>query len=134
MGQPATGKVLGGAPVNLLTHLATLGADCSVISRCGNDADGAALLAAIQRKRVATDLIQTNSQFATSQVLVQLDNEGSAHYDIVYPCAWDEIHASEAAKARGAIGCVCFWQPCRARCRVAPSACRAAAARHVQDF
>ena len=95
-----TGKVLGGAPVNLLTHLATLGADCSVISRCGNDDDGAALLAAIQRKRVATDLIQTNSQFATSQVLVQLDNEGSAHYDIVYPCAWDEIQASEAAKAR----------------------------------
>ena len=95
-----TGKVLGGAPVNLLIHLATQGADCSVISRCGNDDDGAALLAAIQRKRVATDLIQTNSQFATSQVLVQLDNEGSAHYDIVYPCAWDEIHASEAAKAR----------------------------------
>ena len=31
---------------------------------------------------------------------MQLDNEGSAHYDIVYPCAWDEIHASEAAKAR----------------------------------
>lgn len=82
-----TGKVLGGAPVNLLTHLATLGADCSVISRCGNDDDGAALLAAIQHKRVATNLIQTNSQFATSQVLVQLDDEGSAHYDIVYPCA-----------------------------------------------
>ena len=95
-----TGKILGSAPINLLAHLAALGADCSVISRCGNDADGAALLAAIQRKRVATDLIQTNSQFATSQVLVQLDNEGSAHYDIVYPCAWDEIHASEAAKAR----------------------------------
>ena len=38
-----TGKVLGGAPVNLLTHLAALGADCSVISRFGNDADGAAL-------------------------------------------------------------------------------------------
>ena len=92
--------MLGGAPINLLAHLATLGADCSVISRCGNDDDGAALLAAIQHKRVATDLIQTNSQFATSQVLVQLDNEGSAHYDIVYPCAWDEIQASEAAKAR----------------------------------
>lgn len=95
-----TGKVLGGAPVNLLTHLAALGADCSVISRCGNDADGAALREAIRRKHVAIDFIQTDPQFATSQVLVQLDNEGSAHYDIVYPCAWDEIHASEAAKAR----------------------------------
>ena len=95
-----TGKVLGGAPINLLAHLATLGADCSVISRCGNDADGAALLAAIQRKHIATDFIQTNPKLATSQVLVQLDAEGCAHYDIVYPCAWDKIQASEAAKSR----------------------------------
>ena len=95
-----TGKVLGGAPVNLLTHLAALGADCSVISRCGNDADGAALRQAIQRKRITTDFIQTDPQLATSQVLVQLDAEGCAHYDIVYPCAWDKIQAGEAAKTR----------------------------------
>lgn len=95
-----TGKVLGGAPVNLLTHLAALGADCSVISRCGNDADGAALREAIRRKHVAIDFIQTDPQLATSQVLVQLNDEGCAHYDIVYPCAWDKIQASEAAKTR----------------------------------
>ena len=95
-----TGKVLGGAPVNLLTHLATLGADCSVISRCGNDADGAALREAIRCKHVAIDFIQTDPQLATSQVLVQLNDEGCAHYDIVYPCAWDKIQANEAAKSR----------------------------------
>ena len=95
-----TGKVLGGAPVNLLAHLAALGADCSVISRCGNDADGAALREAIRRKHVAIDFIQTDPQLATSQVLVQLDDEGCAHYDIVYPCAWDKIQAGEAAKTR----------------------------------
>lgn len=95
-----TGKVLGGAPVNLLTHLAALGADCSVISRCGNDADGAALREAIRRKHVAIDFIQTDPQLATSQVLVQLNDEGCTHYDIVYPCAWDKIQAGEAAKTR----------------------------------
>ena len=95
-----TGKVLGGAPVNLLTHLAALGADCSVISRCGNDADGAALREAIRRKHVAIDFIQTDPQLATSQVLVQLNDEGCAHYDIVYTCAWDKIQAGEAAKTR----------------------------------
>ena len=95
-----TGKVLGGAPVNLLTHLAALGGDCSVISRCGNDADGAALREAIRRKHVAIDFIQTDPQLATSQVLVQLNDEGCAHYDIVYPCAWDKIQANEAAKSR----------------------------------
>ena len=61
-----TGKVLGGAPINLLAHLATLGADCSVISRCGSDDDGTALRQAIQRKRIATDLLQTAPQLATS--------------------------------------------------------------------
>lgn len=95
-----TGKVLGDAPVNLLTHLAALGADCSVISRCGNDADGAALREAIRRKHVAIDFIQTDPQLATSQVLVQLNDEGCVHYDIVYPCAWDKIQAGEAAKTR----------------------------------
>ena len=95
-----TGKVLGGAPINLLAHLATLGADCSVISRCGSDDDGTALRQAIQRKRIATDLLQTDPQLATSQVLVQLDGEGCAHYDIVYPCAWNKIQASESAQAR----------------------------------
>ena len=95
-----TGKVLGGAPVDLLTHLAALGADCSVISRCGNDADGAALREAIRRKHVAIDFIQTDPQLATSQVLVQLNDEGCVHYDIVYPCAWDKIQAGEAAKTR----------------------------------
>lgn len=95
-----TGKVLGGAPVNLLTHLAALGADCSVISRCGNDADGAALREAIRCKHVAIDFIQTDPQLATSQVLVQLNDEGCVHYDIVYPCAWDKIQAGEAAKTR----------------------------------
>lgn len=95
-----TGKVLGGAPVNLLTHLAALGADCSVISCCGNDADGAALREAIRCKHVAIDFIQTDPQLATSQVLVQLNDEGCAHYDIVYPCAWDKIQAGEAAKTR----------------------------------
>ena len=75
-----TGKVLGGAPVNLLT--------------------GAALREAIRRKHVAIDFIQTDPQLATSQVLVQLNDEGCVHYDIVYPCAWDKIQAGEAAKTR----------------------------------
>ena len=34
-------------------------------------------------------------------MLVQLNDEGCAHYDIVYPCAWDKIQANEAAKCLG---------------------------------
>ena len=35
------GKVLGGAPLNVLVRLRALGADASIISRRGDDADGA---------------------------------------------------------------------------------------------
>lgn len=44
------GKVLGGAPLNVLVRLRSLGADASIISRRGDDADGAELLRQIEEK------------------------------------------------------------------------------------
>lgn len=94
------GKSLGGAPLNILVRLAELGADCSIISRRGRDADGEELLRQIAGRRIATDLIQTDDYHATSLVKVLLNPDGSASYDIVYPCAWDKITASESALER----------------------------------
>ena len=34
------GKVLGGAPLNVLVRLRSFGADTAIISSCGNDGDG----------------------------------------------------------------------------------------------
>ena len=82
-----TGKVLGGAPLNILIRLGGLGAECSIISRKGNDKDGEQLLSLIEAKNVAVDLIQTDDEHATSLVKVILQPDGSASYDIVYPCA-----------------------------------------------
>ncbi|QMT32156.1 carbohydrate kinase family protein [Alysiella filiformis] len=87
----ATGKVLGGAPLNVMVRLSNLGADTAIISRCGQDADGEALLQQVAAKNVATHLIQIDPQHATSLVKVSLDSKGVASYDIVYPCAWDKI-------------------------------------------
>ncbi|MDK4696921.1 PfkB family carbohydrate kinase [Kingella negevensis] len=92
-------KVLDGAPLNVLVRLSALGADCSLISRHGNDQDGEALLKQVQNT-IATDLIQVDNQYPTSLVNVQLDKHGNASYDVVYPCAWDNIAATEAAKTR----------------------------------
>lgn len=94
------GKALGGAPLNVLVRLASFGADCSIISRRGRDADGEELLRQIATRNVAADLVQTDEEHATSLVKVLLKPDGSASYDIVYPCAWDKISATDAALAR----------------------------------
>ena len=94
------GKALGGAPLNVLVRLASFGADCSIISRRGRDADGEELLRQIAARNVAADLVQTDEEHATSLVKVLLKPDGSASYDIVYPCAWDKISATDAALAR----------------------------------
>ena len=94
------GKVLGGAPLNVAARLAALGADACVISRCGADENGEELLRQTAKLGVSTRFIQTCAELPTSQVKVILDGSGSAHYDIVYPCAWDNIRTDEAAVAR----------------------------------
>lgn len=94
------GKVLGGAPLNVLVRLRSLGVDTSMISSRGDDADGEELLRQIESKNVNTDLLQVCKDQATSLVKVRLDACGSASYEIVYPCAWDRIQVEEAALKR----------------------------------
>lgn len=96
----STGKILGGAPLNVMVRLSNLGADTAIISRCGNDADGMELLKQVADKNVATQLIQIDTEQATSLVKVNLDSNGCANYDIVYPCAWDRIEVTQAAIKR----------------------------------
>ncbi|MDO4434814.1 MAG: carbohydrate kinase [Cardiobacteriaceae bacterium] len=91
-----SGKVLGGAPLNVMVRMAQLGAQASIISACGNDNDGKALCAKVAEQRVYIDLIQRNN-LPTSLVNVHLDAKGSATYDIVYPCAWDNIMPTQSA-------------------------------------
>ncbi|MCP1773089.1 fructokinase [Neisseria perflava] len=95
-----SGKVLGGAPLNVIVRMQSLGADVSIISRYGNDEDGKELLRQIESKNVNTDLLQICDECPTSLVKVTLDKSGSASYEIVYPCAWDRIRVEEAALQR----------------------------------
>lgn len=62
------GKVLGGAPPNVLVRLSALGADCTIVSRRGDDADGEELLRRIAAKNVATHLIQTDPELSLADV------------------------------------------------------------------
>ena len=93
-----THKKIGGAPLNVALRLASLGINAQIISRVGNDEIGKELLAFIQANNVSTDTIQIDQTYSTGEVLVQLDEKGSASYTINYPVAWDEIEVTPEAK------------------------------------
>jgi len=95
-----SGKKLGGAPLNVLVRLRTLGADCAIISSRGADADGDEIQRQIEEKNVSTALLQTCPDQPTSLVEVAINKCGVATYDIVYPCAWDRITLRDEALAR----------------------------------
>ncbi len=94
------GKILGGAPLNVLYRLQSLGMDTAIISSRGNDGDGEELVRQIQQKNIVSDFVQIHPDYPTSQVKVSLNVQGSASYEIVYPCAWDGIRTEEAALHR----------------------------------
>lgn len=86
-----TEKIAGGAPMNVSIRLQSLGIETKMISKIGNDVIGKELLRIIKDKNVDTSLIQIDETHTTGEVLVKLDSNGSATYDIVYPSAWDSI-------------------------------------------
>ncbi|MEN9981270.1 MAG: hypothetical protein RL542_1057 [Bacteroidota bacterium] len=93
-----THRKIGGAPLNVGLRMASLGIDTQIISRIGQDEIGNELLDFVKENGVSTDAIQVDTTFATGEVLVQLDEKGSASYTINYPVAWDKIEATPEAQ------------------------------------
>lgn len=86
-----TGKKLGGAPLNVALRAQSLDNQVTVISSIGKDSAGEEIINAIQSYSTDVEHIQTSDNFPTSEVLVHLDQKGSATYEIKMPCAWDDI-------------------------------------------
>lgn len=89
-----THKKIGGAPLNVALRLSSLGIDTQIISRIGNDEIGKELLSFINKNKVSTAHIQVDPTHKTGEVVVQLDDTGSASYTINYPVAWDKIECN----------------------------------------
>lgn len=89
------GKKLGGAPLNVALRAQSLGHSASMISSIGNDGSGVELAEEILSHGGTLAHIQVNDEFATSEVLVELDEHGTASYEIRMPCAWDNIALQE---------------------------------------
>ncbi|MDA9774750.1 carbohydrate kinase [Algibacter sp.] len=91
-----TYKKIGGAPLNVALRLNSFNDNVTMISCVGNDANGKALLMYVEREGLNNLYIQINKEFKTSEVIVSLDNTGSASYKIEFPCAWDYIALNDA--------------------------------------
>jgi fructokinase len=86
-----TYKKIGGAPLNVALRLNSFNDNVTMISCVGDDANGKALLVYAEKEGLDNSHIQINKEFKTSEVIVSLDNTGSASYKIEFPCAWDYI-------------------------------------------
>ena len=73
-----THRKIGGAPLNVGIRMASLGINTQIISRIGQDEIGKELLDFISQNGVSTDSIQVDNTFSTGEVLVKLDEKGSA--------------------------------------------------------
>ena len=86
-------RVLGGAPVNVAWHLHAFGAAPRLLSRVGDDANGALVRDAMRGWGMETAGLQTDPSLPTGQVNVTFA-AGEPAYDILHPCAWDAIEAA----------------------------------------
>jgi len=90
-----TGRKLGGAPLNVSLRAQSFGNKAAMISSIGRDSIGEELADAMKTHGGSLSHIQVTGEYATSEVIVELDDFGSASYEIKMPCAWDSISLLE---------------------------------------
>jgi fructokinase len=107
-----SGKVLGGAPLNVACHahqlLAGRGGRGVVTSRIGNDSLGQELLGELARLGMSAEHVQRDATHPTSTVNVTL-NAGQPTFEIVANVAWDHLEFTPAWESlAAAANAVCF--------------------------
>jgi fructokinase len=88
-------KKIGGAPLNVAIRLNSLHNESYMISRVGNDKEGDILTDFVKKSGVSIDYIQKDPMLGTGEVSIELDKQGAATYDIMFPRAWDKIEVDE---------------------------------------
>ena len=102
------GKRPGGAPANVAYHARQLDNNGIVLSRIGDDAEGAELIEYLGKYNIETGYIQVDEDHKTGTVGVTFDDDEPS-YTITEDVAWDYIACSEqwAALAKS-VDAVCF--------------------------
>jgi fructokinase len=77
-----SGKMLGGAPMNVAYHLNRLGIPTALISRVGQDKWGDELLQFMRKRKIPTEFVQVDSEHSTGEVLAYV-TKNQVTYDIL---------------------------------------------------
>lgn len=93
-----SGKIAGGAPMNVAVHANQLGLKATMISTVGNDELGEGIKNFLTNRNLSLENIQTSHNYQTGIVEVILDEKGSPSYKIIKPVAWDFIELTDLAK------------------------------------
>ncbi|MFO7731581.1 MAG: PfkB family carbohydrate kinase [Spirochaetia bacterium] len=88
-------EYIGGAPFNLASHLAQMGAESAMVSAVGDDERGVRALQSVKEKGVVDSYIATLPGAPTGIVEVELDEVGKPTYVIREGSAWDLIKLSD---------------------------------------
>lgn len=91
-----SGAKPGGAPMNVALHLNAIGLDATIASSVGNDEPGKELKTFLEDSGMSTSFIQIDDNLPTSEVLVHLDENNNASYEICEPVAWDCIRLTDS--------------------------------------
>lgn len=91
-----SGTRAGGAPFNVAYHLRKMGVNSRTISRIGDDELGRSLQTKIKNWGFSDNYLQVDTNHPTGTVHAHIDEHNEAHYDIVFPVAYDFIACSDA--------------------------------------
>ncbi len=91
-------KKIGGAPLNVALRLKSMGINSSIITKIGNDELGRDIIEYVEEHGLSPHNFQIDQVHKTGEVLVILDEENTASYEISRPVAWDFIEYSERIK------------------------------------
>lgn len=93
-----SGKLPGGAPMNVSIHLKNFSNNVALISKVGTDDLGEELLNFATAKDLDTSLVQVGETHLTGVVKVNLDDAQNVSYKITAPVAWDYINFDPIAE------------------------------------
>lgn len=87
----------GGAPCNVAFHATRLGDRGVIVTRVGDDPDGAGLVAFLRERGVVTDYVQRDDTRPTGTVSVTME-DSDPRYTITEDVAWDHIAVTDGAR------------------------------------
>lgn len=102
------GLFLGGAPLNVASHLQRLGAEAIMASAVGADVLGDEALARIRKRGLTITEVAVVTDLPTGTAHVELDSDGVASYRFPKPCAWDAIPAAPALAIAQSVDAIVF--------------------------